>query len=251
MKKTLLLTIALTINGLVVIGQQQRAAVIGLSKMKTNVTFTNGTSDVSPVCYLEEGKGYNDSLVFAMLKSKVDSIATVVGYALIPQDSVLNAEKYKARSLENAKLAKHRDPKQFTPEILAPGYGSVETNGLGGINYMEDYFSIPSNPDVIIHALYDFDVNITTIGGVETVRLKAYVHVAAYSKKKRIFKMATYYTDPKKIAFAKNPKSCWGNDITEDISQLQMDVIKKTINKLDEDMEKVKADVKKFNEKNK
>lgn len=250
MKKILFLTSSLVINSLFVSGQQ-RAAVIGLTKMKTNVTFANVPSDSSPTCYLEEGKDYNDSLVFRLLKSKVDSIATVLGYKMIPEDSVINTEQYKTRSLANAKLMKHRDPKTYTPELHAKGYGYVESNGLGGINYMSDYFSIPSNPDVIINVIYDFDVNIGTLLGQESVKLRGYVHLTAYSKKKKIFKMTATYNDPTKITYQKNPKSCWGNEITEDISKLQLEVIKTTFNKLDEDLEKAKADVKKFSEKNK
>lgn len=230
---------------------QERTAWIGLSKMKTNFTFPTTSGAVAPVCYFTEQKSFSDSLAFSALKSKVDSILTAAGLVIIPENDVTTAESFKKRVAENRKLEKGKDPLQFPPVTCPEGYGPLEGNGLGGLNYLEDYYAIPAKPEILITAEFDFDLSLSqrTPTSEKYLELKTFIYVYGYAGKKQIFKLKSVYFDPKHIQFKPNVKSCWGYDITEDIGAKQQQALNIAIGKLTEDLENTKGKMQKYREK--
>ena len=250
MKKTTNLIIGLMILAFQSFSQE-RTAWIGLSKIKTNFVFPTLPSDQSPVCYFTEQKSFSDSLAFSALKSKVDSILTAAGLTIIAEDSVINAASFKKRAAENRILDKNKDPMKSAPVICPAGYGPIEGNGMGGINYMEDYYSIPAKPEILITAEFDFDLSLSqsTPSSEKYLQLKSFIYVYGYAGKKQLFKMKAVYYDPKFIPFKPNEKSCWGYDILGDIGEKQQKALEITINRLTEDSEKTKEKLQKYREK--
>lgn len=230
---------------------QERTAWIGLSKMKTNFVFPSTSSDVSPTCYFTESNSFSDSLAFVSLKSKVDSLLTLAGLVLIPEDSVLTAETFKMRVAENRKLEKNKDPLKFPPVTCPAGYGPLEGNGLGGLNYLEDYYAIPAKPEIVITAEFDFDLSLSqrTPTSEKYLELKTFIYVYGYAGKKQLFKMKSVYFDPKHISFKPKEKSCWGYEITEDIGRKQQQALNIAIEKLTEDLENTRGKMQKYREK--
>lgn len=250
MKKSSYLIIGLTTLSFLSFSQE-KAAWIGLSKIKTNFVFPALPSDQSPVCFFTEQKSFSDSLAFSTLKSKVDSILTLAGLRIIPEDSVIHEERFKLRVAENRKLERNKDPLKSPPVICPAGYGPIEGNGLGGINFLDDYYSISAKPEIVITAEFDFDLSLSqrTPTSEKYLELKTFVYVYGYAGKKQLFKLKTSYYDPKYIQFKSNPKSCWGYDITEDIGLKQQKALEIAIGKLSEDSAKTTEKLQKYREK--
>jgi hypothetical protein len=206
---------------------------------------------MSPTCYFTESNSFSDSLAFASLKSKVDSLLTLAGLVLIPEDSVLTAETFKMRVAENRKLEKNKDPLKFPPVTCPAGYGPLEGNGLGGLNYLEDYYAIPAKPEIVITAEFDFDLSLSqrTPTSEKYLELKTFIYVYGYAGKKQLFKMKSVYFDPKHISFKPKEKSCWGYEITEDIGRKQQQALNIAIEKLTEDLENTRGKMQKYREK--
>jgi hypothetical protein len=245
MKKTLLLTTILTMISISSFAQK-RAALVGLTKEATRIDYTG--TDVRPVCYLVESATYNDALMFNIYKAKIDSIMNVLGFVMIPQDSVLNTELYKTK-IKKA-LKKRRMTENKTPDIPAEGFAHFEKTTFNGLLEGTDFFVSPANPEVYVVADYRTEINLQFILGIPVVNLGGDACIRVFTDKKNIFDMWTTHTAKSyAVPFVKDVYSCWGYTITEDIGVLQMEVIKATFSKLDEKIAKAEESVRKHYEK--
>jgi hypothetical protein len=98
-----------------------------------------------------------DSMGLARLRSKIDSIMPLMGFKLLPDDSVVTTEAYK--EISETVRAPMRYNSASTSELPAKGFGFISTSGLGGLNYLKEYFKIPANPDLVIGSYTEFDIN--------------------------------------------------------------------------------------------
>lgn len=247
MRKILLAVFLL--NALNNSAQTKTAAIIGLSSSKTTVSYIGKTPAVvndDGRCLADFSKNYNDSLGFVSLKFKIDSVLTLMGFRLLPEDSILKTENYREISKKISGPMRYADKPSL--KILASGYGYTEPSGFGSLAYLKEYFKMNPKPDIVIDAMVDFNINIATDS--KTQKDKVNVVCVLYFKSftennKKPFKFRVNYTHPHNIA-VKVAKNCWGFEIIEDISQYKKEALKEALKLIDEDLKKEIEDVNKF-----
>lgn len=226
--------------------QQRKAAIIGLSSYRANVVHSYTNQEI-PTCYVKNGETYNDSIAFLKLANKIDSILTTLDFQLIPSEEVINDPVYTDLSADN--LKRRRQQPNLSPQKPAKGYGYVEGNGLGGVNYLKEYFKIAANPDMVIDAYTSYDLKLTESvkGNMAKGFVLCDIRFTGYSpKKKKIIKFKSSFKTPMALAIERDTKTCWGYRITGDYGQLQMKALTGALKKLDDVFADQKASVEKF-----
>ncbi|MDI9340553.1 MAG: hypothetical protein QM534_08270 [Sediminibacterium sp.] len=220
----------------------RKAAIIGLSTFKTDVTHVGSNPVISDNsnCFVPNGKLYTDSMGTGRLKLLIDSFLPLMNFRLISPDSILNSEAYKAVSEKIKSSMQHAA--NSTSELPAKGYGYLSTNGLGGVNYLNEYFQIPHKPDIVIDAYLEFDVNHEVNAVLKTSKVNMYcsVFIKAYNPKgKKVFKFNITYKDktPVPVPVPVTPISnCWGNVVKDDIGKYQLLALEGVLKKLKEEL---------------
>lgn len=248
MKKTT--TVLLSALSLCATAQLKKAALIGLSAYKNNVTYVGKTPPVTnaPTCLVPHGHFYTDSITFALVKLKIDSVLPLMGYRRLPDDSVIVTPAYNelARTI--------REPMRYqsapTQEMPAKGFSYISWTGFGKINYAKDFFEIPASPDLIMVAQVNFDINISTVNSKDEAHVECEVLIKAFDKRnKKVFKLSQRFKNPDPVITKPSSATCWGREIVNDISDAQKYALIEALKKMDQELPQEIADVKEANDK--
>ena len=240
--KTTLLVLALLCSTLSF--SQNRLAYIGLTKQRTNIEFIYKDA-VTPKCFFNEDADYDEQFAFQKIKQRTDSMLTELGFNIIPEDSVVNSDAYRAISEEVEKMYKHAENR----ETQAKGYGQIHLMGLGAIQNIGNYFTIPSNPDVVANVIYSYTYKLNIINGVKTLSVECYVYLGVFTKKKKVFSISATHRALEHISIVRNDKSCWGFDINQNTNAVKYRALGSALDKLKKKMDGAQKSVEKYNAK--
>jgi hypothetical protein len=221
--------------------QTKKAAIGFLWTQKPEITYYGmypAAPPETPRLFFSHGNSFSDELLFDSIQSKIKQILPALGFRLIPADSVITKETYKALVKKNAAS---KTPNTFE----AKGYAYAANFAL---LFNED----GNDPDVMIEAYGSYELDFANpTSGIEA-RLRYSMTIVGYnSKKKKVFTFKTKNNRPKdhKVLVAVKPAQnagYAGHVINEDISQKQMECLMDAFKQIDADMPEQIEKVTKF-----
>jgi hypothetical protein len=234
MKTTTIVLLVLIVNSL--LAQTKKAAIGFLYTYKPEVTFygnANAMNYANQHFYFGHGATFNDNILFTDFKLNIKSMMSKLGFRLVEEDSIINTDEYK-------NLVKKNAPDKGPSCVVANGYAYAANFGL--------LFSKTSpNPDVMIEAYGDFDLNVIDVNNAYLVYTMT---VVGYNeKKKKVFSFkAKELKGDKRIKVKLKPSytSGWGYEIAEDISQKQSDCVTFALAQIEEQIPEQIEKVKEF-----
>lgn len=239
--KKIILSVSLISSLLTGFSQTKKAAIGFLSTLRPEITYYGmypSAPPETPRSFFIHGTSFNDQILFDSIKSKIKHIMPALGFRLIPEDSIITKDNYKALVKKNASS---RGPNEFSEK----GYAYAA-------NFALLFNNDGNDPDVMIEAYGSYELNFSNPPkGIEARLIFSMTIVGYDSKKKKVFSFTTKNKGPKdnKVMVAVKPAAnsgYSGHIIAEDISQKEMECLMDAFKQIDADMPKQIEKVTKF-----
>jgi hypothetical protein len=221
--------------------QTKKAAIGFLWTQRPEITYYGmypAAPPDTPRSFFKHGSSFNDEILFDSIQSKIKQILPALGFSLMPADSVITKESYKALVKKNAAS---KTPNTFE----AKGYAYAANFALLFNNDGHD-------ADIMIEAYGSYELDFANPTKGMEARLRYSMTIVGYnSNKKKVFTFKTKNNRPKdtKVYVAIKPAinvGYSGHEIAEDISQKEMECLMDAFKQIDADMPEQIEKVTKF-----